>query len=112
MVDHDAIDRLIEALQPLVSDRNGREYARRLGVSSGTVSRWLEGTSFPNGENASKVATSLGMTLSEFQERIVEGKSGEPISPVEAAAKIIKTLSRRDLGYILRVVSDCLDKDE
>lgn len=51
-------------------DMNKAELARRIGVSSGTISQWYSGLTFPNRKRQEKIAEVFGVTVAAlFEER-------------------------------------------
>lgn len=106
----EASDRLIEILRPLVEKQGGRAFGRSIGVSSGTVSRWLKGESFPDGDNRDKLSKALGMTMEQFNRVIVEGNSpSDKIDPIASVLELMQTLPPSDVARILRAAADRLE---
>ncbi|MEP1020584.1 helix-turn-helix domain-containing protein [Phormidium sp. FACHB-77] len=106
----EASDRLAAVLRPLVEKQGGRAFGRSIGVSSGTVSRWLQGESFPDGDNRDKLSKALGMTMEQFNRVIVEGNSpSDEIDPVAPVLELIQTLPPSEVARILRAAADRLD---
>jgi len=106
----EASDRLATVLRPLVEKQGGRAFGRSIGVSSGTVSRWLQGESFPDGDNRDKLSKALGMTMEQFNRVIVEGNSpSDEVDPVASVLSLIQTLPPSDVARILRAAADRLD---
>lgn len=106
VIDFEARERLAEALQPLVENDGMRGYARSLQLSSNTVKKWLDCESFPSGKNLSKVAESLGMTLDEFDRKIISGNASGIVTPLDQAVSIIRSLPASDLPRVLEEVAD------
>jgi DNA-binding phage protein len=109
MAGFEARERLAEALHPLTSNNQMRAYARSIQVSSNTVAKWLACESFPSGGNVSKVAQSLGMTLDDFNSRIIEGRNTSRFDPTDQAISILYSLPPSGLSRVLRAVAERLE---
>lgn len=108
-MDIDSRDRLAEILTPIIKRQGLRSYARSIGITSGAVSKWLEGDSFPNGDNRERVARSVGMTLEEFDARIVKGQEPQTNKdPLEAHLGMIMSLPPSDLARLLEAIAERL----
>lgn len=103
-----ARDRLISALSPIVEKVGLRSYARSIHVSPPTVSKWLSGDSFPDGDNRERVAGSLGMTLDRFNAEIVRGEKKSESKPLDQMLRWINTAPASDLAIVLHAVADKL----
>lgn len=104
----DARDRLKAALQPLIEKQGLRSYARSIRLSPATISKWMNGDTFPDGNNRDRVAASLRMTLDRFDQEIVQGKEPQATDPIEQTLRWLNTASRSDLATILHAVADKL----
>ena len=99
------------------------DIADKTGISKGRISRWMNGENIPSGENLSKLATALGvtvdyllgkeeiliskMTLPEFKEVPVIGKVAAGV-PIEAQEDIIGTVMTDKNVFALRVKGDSM----
>lgn len=106
-MDIEARDRLSDVLRPVVQRQGLRSYARSIGITSGAVSKWLDGDSFPNGDNRRRVARSLGMSLEEFDSRIVKGQNPDDLvkDPLEPHIGMIMSLPPSDLARLLNAIA-------
>jgi transcriptional regulator with XRE-family HTH domain len=104
----EAKERLVNALNPIIEKMGLRSYARSINVSPGAVSKWINGDSFPDGDNRERVAASLGLSLEQFNAEIVRGEARSGANPLEQTIRWIGTASKSDLVVVLRAVADKL----
>ena len=99
------------------------EIADRIGVNKGNVSRWMKGENIPYGENLTKLAATLGvsvdyllgeeeislakLTLPEFHQVPVIGKVAAGI-PITAQEDIIGAVMTEKNVFALRVQGDSM----
>lgn len=74
------------------------EFARRAGVSGGTVSDWLRGRRRPHADLADRIADALGADLDEVLALLGVRPREAPRSDDEARARVVALLGRVDLG--------------
>jgi transcriptional regulator with XRE-family HTH domain len=74
------------------------ELARRLGVPSGTVSRWLSGERTPTARSCDRLAEILGVDADLVLTTAGHRPASRPIPPSDSRDRIITLIERLDMS--------------
>jgi transcriptional regulator with XRE-family HTH domain len=105
--------RLAELVKRLRGRATQKEFAKRLGVTSGAIQAWENGEVTPGASNLVRIAKEAGYTLEELMTYLdvethsLEADSLEP-SEIDHLINKIATMPAKQLAQVGRVVSDRL----
>jgi len=96
-----------EALRALLDERNMRqaELARRVGVSTQSISVWVNGTSTPSRDNVIRLEDELAVEPRGYLLNLAGYSTGPPESPtVESLIRADPGLDPEDKRVLLRMI--------